>query len=175
MGSQIVGHDWVTELNWWLVKLSIFSCACFQSCCTRGHLIYMKWPCSWGCAESLLSHKEESHIPPFFSLTFRQQLKDARLLGSSFYSMQKYTYLCAKSLQSCLSLCNPVDCMPSRLLFSWDSLDKNTGVVCHALLQGIFLFQASNPRLLCLLHQQWRSMNFPLGPLGKFIEIYSPA
>ena len=29
MGSQRVGHDWVTELNWteWLVMVSIFSCA----------------------------------------------------------------------------------------------------------------------------------------------------
>ena len=29
---------------------------------------------------------------------------------------------------------------------------KNTGVACHALLQGIFLTQGSNPRLLHLLH-----------------------
>ena len=66
-------------------------------------------------------YKEESHLPPFFSLTFRQQLKDARPLGSSFYSMQKYMYVCAKSLQSCLSLCDPMECTPSRLLFSWNS------------------------------------------------------
>ena len=29
---------------------------------------------------------------------------------------------------------------------------KNTGMGCHALLQGIFLTQESNPCLLCLLH-----------------------
>ena len=29
---------------------------------------------------------------------------------------------------------------------------KNTGVGCHALLQGIFATQESNPHLLCLLH-----------------------
>ena len=33
----------------------------------------------------------------------------------------------------------------------WDSPGKNTGVDCHALLQGIFLTQGSNPSLLCLL------------------------
>ena len=33
----------------------------------------------------------------------------------------------------------------------WDSSDKNTGVDCHALLQGIFLTQGSNLCLLCLL------------------------
>ena len=31
---------------------------------------------------------------------------------------------------------------------------KNIGVGCHALLQGIFLTQGSNPCLLCLLHWQ---------------------
>ena len=41
-------------------------------------------------------------------------------------------------LQSCLTLCNPIDCKPTRLLCPWDSPGKNTGVGCHALLQGIF-------------------------------------
>ena len=36
---------------------------------------------------------------------------------------------------------------PARLLCPWDSLGKNTGVGCHALLQGILLAQGSN---LCL-------------------------
>ena len=38
----------------------------------------------------------------------------------------------AKSLQSCLTLCDLMDS-------SWDSPGKNTWVGCHALLQGIFL------------------------------------
>ena len=40
----------------------------------------------------------------------------------------------AKSLQSCLTLCNPIDGSPpgSR---PWDSPGKNTGVGCHFLLQ----------------------------------------
>ena len=39
-----------------------------------------------------------------------------------------------------------------RLLLPWDSAGKNTEVGCHALLQGIFPTQGSNPRLLWLLH-----------------------
>ena len=35
-----------------------------------------------------------------------------------------------------------------RLLCPWDSPGKNTGVGCHALLQGIFPNQESNPHLL---------------------------
>ena len=38
----------------------------------------------------------------------------------------------------------------ARLLCLWDSSGKNTRKGCHALLQGIFLTQGSNPRLLCL-------------------------
>ena len=41
---------------------------------------------------------------------------------------------------------------PARLLCPWDFPGKNTGVDCHALLQGIFPTQGSNPRLLRLLH-----------------------
>ena len=36
---------------------------------------------------------------------------------------------------SCVTFCDP---MTSRLLCPWVSTDKNTGVGCHALLQGIF-------------------------------------
>ena len=40
-----------------------------------------------------------------------------------------------------------------------DFQGKNTGVVCHALLQGILPTQVSNPRLLCLLHWQVGSLS----------------
>ena len=33
--------------------------------------------------------------------------------------------------QTCLTLCNPVDCSLTRFLSPWDSPGKNTGVGCH--------------------------------------------
>ena len=45
----------------------------------------------------------------------------------------------ARSLQSCLTLCNAMDCSPPGSSVLGDSPGKNTGVDCHALLQGIFL------------------------------------
>ena len=51
---------------------------------------------------------------------------------------------------------------PTRLLSPWNSSGKNTGVGCHFLLQGIFLTQGSNLRLLCLLH--WQLGSLPLAP-----------
>ena len=49
--------------------------------------------------------------------------------------------------QSCPTLCNPRDCSPPGSSVHGDSACKNTGVGCHALLQGIFLTQGSNPGL----------------------------
>ena len=40
--------------------------------------------------------------------------------------------------QSCLTLCNPMDCSLPSSSDHGDSPGKNTGVGCHALLQGIF-------------------------------------
>ena len=51
-------------------------------------------------------------------------------------------------VQSCLSLCNPMDCSPPGSSVHVDSLGKNTGVGCHALLQGIFPTQGSNMGVL---------------------------
>ena len=42
---------------------------------------------------------------------------------------------------------------------------KNTGVGCHAVLQGIFRTQESNLRLLCLL--PWQASSSPLAPPGE--------
>ena len=41
----------------------------------------------------------------------------------------------AKSLQSCLTLCDPIDGSPPVSPRPWDSSGKNTGVCCHFLLQ----------------------------------------
>ena len=66
--------------------------------------------------------------------------------------------------QLCLTLCDPMDCDPTRLLCPWNSLGKNTGVGCHSLLQGIVPSQGLNPSFLhwqkcrqilyCLRHRE---------------------
>ena len=47
--------------------------------------------------------------------------------------------------QLCPTLCDPMDCSPPGSFVHGDSLGKNTRVGCHALLQGIFPTQGSNP------------------------------
>ena len=54
-----------------------------------------------------------------------------------------------QSLSDSLRLYGPEPSMP---LSPWESPIKNTGVGSHALLQGLFLTQGSNPHLLYLMH-----------------------
>ena len=71
--------------------------------------------------------------------------------------------ICAKSLQSCWTLWDLMDCslLGSSIGFSrqeyWSGLPL--------LLQGIFLTQGSNPSLLHLLH--WQVGSLPWAPPGK--------
>jgi len=60
------------------------------------------------------------------------------------------TLLCLVCLvaQLCLTLSDPVDYSLPGFSVHGDSPGKNTGVGCHALLQGIFQAQGSNPGLL---------------------------
>ena len=54
----------------------------------------------------------------------------------------------AKSFQSCPVWCIPIDWRLPVSSVHGDSSGKNTGVGCHALLQGIYLTQGSNPHLM---------------------------
>ena len=42
--------------------------------------------------------------------------------------------VCAKSFQSCLTLCDPVDCSPPDFLYPLDSPGENASEGCHTLL-----------------------------------------
>ena len=72
---------------------------------------------------------------------------------------------CAVLSRSDVTLCDPVDCSPPGSSVHGDSPGTNDGVDCHALLQGIFPTQESNPYLWCRLH--CRQVLYPLSHLGK--------
>ena len=71
---------------------------------------------------------------------------------------------CAKSLQSCPALCNPV-AVACQACLSMGFSGKKTPGGSHSLLQGIFLAQGANLHILHLLYQQTGSL--PLAPPGK--------
>ena len=60
-------------------------------------------------------------------------------------TQQCHELLLCLDTQLCLTLCNPVDCNPPGTSVRGDSPGRNTGVGCHALLQGIFPTQGLNP------------------------------
>ena len=63
-----------------------------------------------------------------------------------------YIYQFSSVAQSCPTLCDSMDCSSSGSSVHGNSPDKITGVDCHALLQGIFQTQGSNPSLM---HCRW--------------------
>ena len=83
--------------------------------------------------------------------------------GRSRLRLGAPAFVHVKSLQSCLTLRGPVDCNPPGSPVR-DSLGKNTGVGCHALLQGPPT-QGSNLHLSHLL--RWQAGSLPLAPLGS--------
>ena len=74
----------------------------------------------------------------------------------------KFSAMLCLVARSCLTLGDPMDCNLPGSSVHGDSAEKNTGVSCHALLQGIFPTQGSNPGLL---HCRWDSLSSE--PPGK--------
>ena len=126
----------------------------WNSCCS---LALMEQEPLTTCGVTVSSTAKSSLLPLLVKL--QESLHRGNSTPAGFYC------LCVKSFQSCLLLCNPMDCsLPGSSRGPW-SPGKNTGVDCHALLQGIFPTQGSNPPLLCLLH--WLVDSSPLVPPGK--------
>ena len=67
---------------------------------------------------------------------------------------------------SCPTLCSPIDCSLPGSSVHGDSPGQNTGMSCHALLQGILPTQGSNPGLPhCRCIPYWR--NHQESPSGQ--------
>ena len=94
----------------------------------------------------------------------RQEEEEVTEELEGFTMQQMARRVHAKSLQSCLTLCN-LWTVATSLLCPWDFPGKNTGVGCHALFQGIFLTQGSSLHLLGLLN--WQADSLPTVPPGK--------
>ena len=63
------------------------------------------------------------------------------------YMVECFSSVLCLVAQSCLTLCDPLDCSLPGFSVHEDSPGKNIGVGYHALLQGIFPTQGSNPDL----------------------------
>ena len=89
------------------------------------------------------------------------------LYAPEFDNLDNLPKLCCLVAQLYLTLCDPIDWEPARLLCPGDFPGKNTGVGCHALLQGIFPTQGLSP---CLSHLQVLYHKHHLGSSWNIIQ-----
>ena len=76
-----------------------------------------------------------------------------------------HLYACL-GVQSCQTLCSPLDCSPPGFSVHGIFSGMNAGLGCHFLLQGIFQTQGWKwVGLLCLLHCRWTL--YPLSYWGS--------
>ena len=141
MVSQRVGHDWATTLSLFIVNLTTPWSAVWLLYNTA----FQYFLISYFLSSALLSSVKTI-------LWTRNDTLNILHLTCEIFD----TCVCmhAKLLQSCPTLCNPMECSPPGSSAHGILQAKNTGVGCHAFLQGIFQTQRSNSRLLCLLHWQ---------------------
>ena len=145
MGSQRVRHNWVTK-HTHTQKLDLKLSSHFI------HIIYFHLVLSskqlnlaWVWEDFhflyLIRYWKESeeHMSSYIHQLWWNTYSGVCLGAEDTTVIQKASALAsaataAKSLQSCLTLCDPIDGSPPGS-YPWDSPGKNTGVVCHCLLQ----------------------------------------
>ena len=98
---------------------------------TKGHITYR----GHGVKNCYISHRKQDRS----GHNRRNSLKNKQAIGR-VVQLSSVTQLCP-------TLCNPMGCSLPGSSVQGDSPGKNTGVGCHALLQGIFPTQGSNPGL----------------------------
>ena len=89
---------------------------------------------------------EMSPLSAMLNFTFNHvfSLEPSLMPGTQQHDI--YAVLCLVA-QSCLTLCDPMNCSLPGSSVHGDSPGKNTGVDCRALLQRIFPIQGLNPGL----------------------------
>ena len=95
--------------------------------CTHMHINYT-YNLSFHTSEEIVTQRQEEIC-----------LRAHRSFDSGNCTIIHYACVCAKMLQSCLTLCDPVDC----------SLPGSSRVGCHALLQGNLPDPGIKPVISC--------------------------
>ena len=159
------------------VDLSLSTHGCGQKGCLRAWSGACK--CGSHCGQALWGGSLPTLLPEVLwahGMPMRINPLRAKDL-SLFYSIPRMlrqflaldNYVCVSRSLVFDSL-RPHRLLPTRLLFPWNSLGRNTGMGCHSILQRIFPTQGSNPGLL-----HYRQILYSLsheGSLGK-LQYYS--
>ena len=93
--------------------------------------------------------KSQTWLSDWTKLNWGKEINVSKFSAVAFIDVLNIVCVSCSVMSDCLQtheLC------PTRLLCPWDFPGKNTGLGSHALLQGIFPTQGSDPRLL---HPRW--------------------
>ena len=125
----------------WMVVMVSQQCE-WPSCHATG-------PYNWGMVKIVKFYVLYSH-----SETKTKKNPHIRIFNRYHKVVKGFTdgFMLCLVTQSCMTLCDPVNCSPPVSSLHGNSPGKNTGVGCHALLEEIFPTQGSNPGLL---HCSW--------------------
>ena len=141
--SKHVSHVEAYSLLQWLPHLSLISSHAsphlFVSDChasfSKNILIYFMYLSVLGLSCSIWNLASWPGIEP--------RPPELGTLSLSPCTTREAPVLCLVA-QSCVTFCDSMDCSPPGSCVHGDSPGKNTGMGCHALLQGIFPIQRSN-------------------------------
>ena len=140
--------DWM-ELNWGNSK---YICVSRTELTQKTRWVWSPKCCPWKDLE------REGHVSHIHLIALSLFLSFS--LTHTYWAHFITACMHAKLLQSCPTLCNPMDCSPPGSSVPGIFPCKNTGGDCHFLLHGIFPTQGSNLCLLCFLH--WQAGSVPL-------------
>ena len=157
-----VTKSWTRVSNWTTRSLwqSVFSKDCHKNiphptcCCAKQ---FCHCPINFCCCSEKEMATHSSTLA--WRIPWREQPGRLQSMG-----LQSQTWLSnfTSVAKSRLTLLQSQGLKPARILCPWDFPDKNTGVGCHFLLQGIFLIQGLNPHLL-----HWQVGSLPLSHQGN--------
>ena len=97
----------------------------------------IRWPlCSVGPQTMMKALADVFPAPMRLATIHKPWLRNACLVPKH---IPLFAFVVQSVCQSCLTLCDPMDYSPPRILCPWDSHSKDIGVGCQFLVQGIFL------------------------------------
>ena len=136
MGSQRVGYDWATELNWTEYSIVYMYHIFFIHSSANGHL------CCFLVLAIVNSPSENTGVHMSFWTKFFSGCMPRSGNAGSYGSGSSVSHSVVSNFLQ------PHGLQPTRLLCPWDSPGKNTGVGSRSLLQGISLTRGLNSALL---------------------------
>ena len=134
MGSQRIELDWMTELT----DSLIHNHNCNNTCTKPFLLMNSK---EWLKAQEVCCFQSFMSLRLLLSLSspWKQWTYEPEYRRNYMLSVENpFMVMLCLVTHSCLTLCDPTDCSPLGSSVHVDTPGKNTGVVCHALFQGIF-------------------------------------